>query len=603
MSAVLLPLPMGEGRGEGQRRVEEPSAKYLALLDRPLIRSFDLLAGSPGGLAKLRELILTLAVQGKLVPQDPRDEPACVLLQKIRAEKDRLIERGRIKRDKPPTAIAEEEKPFALPQGWEWVKCTDYFDELCTGPFGSVIHQEDYVRDGVPLINPSHMIDGQIVHDPRVTLKQEDAQRLSAYALSDGDVVLARRGEVGRFALVTQRENGWLCGTGSFFIRLHGSCDRKYLGLVFTDTRFRQELLGQSVGATMTNLNQRILLEALIAIPPLAEQSRIVARVEQLMGLCDALEAKGRLEAAQHAQLVSTLLGTLTESDTPEALAENWQRIATHFDLLLDRPEAVDALEQTILQLAVRGLLVPQDPIDEPASVLLKKIRAEKSRLVAAGKIKRDTPLPPIALEERPFGLAEGWEWVRVGEIVEMLNGYAFKSEWFKSSGIRLLRNLNVGHGTVDWTHPVFVDRAAVTEFEQFVLREGDIVLSLDRPIISTGLKFAVLTAADLPCFLLQRVARLAPEPEGMTAEYLLLWLQSDLFMGTIDPGRSNGVPHISTKQVGGLIAGLPPLTEQSRIVTRVNELRRLCSDLRQRLSASQTTQAHLADALVASAA
>ena len=115
-----------------------------------------------------------------------------------------------------------------------------------------------------------------------------------------------------------------------------------------------------------------------LVLPPLAEQSRIVTRVEELMRLCDALEAKGQLEATQHAQLVSTLLATLTESETPAQLTENWHRIATHFDLLLDRPEAVDALEKTILQLAVRGLLVPQDPQDEPAAKLLKKIRAEK---------------------------------------------------------------------------------------------------------------------------------------------------------------------------------------------------------------------------------
>ncbi len=141
------------------------------------------------------------------------------------------------------------------------------------------------------------------------------------------------------------------------------------------------------------------------------------------MRLCDALEAKGQLEAAQHAQLVTTLLGTLTESDTPAQLAENWQRLATHFDLLLDRPEAVDALEQTILQLAVRGLLVPQDPTDEPASELLKKIRLEKDRLILEGKIKRDKPLAAIAEEEQPFALPQGWEWVRFGEIVLISSG------------------------------------------------------------------------------------------------------------------------------------------------------------------------------------
>nr|WP_295785053.1 restriction endonuclease subunit S [Rhodoferax sp.] len=338
-------------------------------------------------------------------------------------------------------------------------------------------------------------------------------------------------------------------------------------------------------------------------LPPLAEQSRIVTRVEELMRLCDALEAKGQLEATQHAQLVSTLLATLTDSETPaqlpEDLTKNWHRIATHFDLLLDRPEAVDALEQTILQLAVRGLLVPQDPQDEPARELLKKIRAEKDKLIAEGKIKRDKPLPPIAEDEQPFALPMGWEWVHVSDTVDMLNGYAFKSEWFKQTGVRLLRNLNVSHGYVDWSQPAAIDANTAAEYQQFGLRAGDIVLSLDRPIISTGLKYAVIRESDLPCLLLQRVARLAPEAKLVSSDFLLLWLQSDLFVGTIDPGRSNGVPHISTKQVAALAFALPPLAEQSRIVTRVAQLRRLCADLRQRLSASQSTQAHLAEALV----
>jgi type I restriction enzyme S subunit len=180
-----------------------------------------------------------------------------------------------------------------------------------------------------------------------------------------------------------------------------------------------------------------------------------------------------------------------------------------------------------------------------------------------------------------------------------MLNGYAFKSEWFKPTGTKLLRNLNISHGHVDWSQPAFIDSSSANEYSHFALNVGDVVLSLDRPIISTGLKYAVITEADLPCLLLQRVARLAANQNAMTLDFLELWLQSDLFVGMIDPGRSNGVPHISTKQVGALFVGLPPLTEQSRIVTRVNELRSLCADLRQRLTAGQTTQKHLADALV----
>ena len=269
---------------------------------------FDTLLDRPSAVDALEQTILQLAVRGQLVPQDPTDEPAGALLQRIRPEKDRLIAAGKIKRNKPLAPIGEEEKPFELPPGWAWVRCGDYFLELCTGPFGSMIHQEGYVTGGVPLINPSHMISGRIAHDPRVAINQKDAERLSAYALSAGDMVLARRGEVGRYALVTDQEDGWLCGTGSFFVRLHRACDRDYLGLVFTDGRFRQHLQGESVGSTMTNLNQRILLDALIALPPLPEQARIVARVTQLRRLCADLRQRLTQSQTTQAALAEALV-------------------------------------------------------------------------------------------------------------------------------------------------------------------------------------------------------------------------------------------------------------------------------------------------------
>ncbi len=553
-----------------------------------LLSNMELLATAPGGVAKLRELILTLAVQGKLVPQDPADEPASVLLQKIRAEKDRLMAEGKIKRDKPLAEIGEEEKPFALPVGWEWVRCADYFVELCTGPFGSVIHQEDYVANGVPLINPSHMVNGRIVSDPRITLNQSDAARLSAYALSAGDIVLARRGEVGRYALVTEREHGWLCGTGSFFVRLLPECNRLYLGLVFTDSRFRRHLQGESIGTTMTNLNQRILLEALIAVPPLAEQSRIVIRVEALMRLCDALEAKGQLEAARHAQLVSTLLGALTASTTPEELADNWQRVAQHFDLLLDRPEAIDALEQTLLQLAVRGLLVPQDPTDEPASALLQKIRAEKDRLIATGQIKRDKPLPPITDEEKPFELPVGWEWVRLGALIELVSGqHLGPSEYvdgLTASLPYLTGPAEFGTLSPEPTRSTYERRAVAVCDDILITVKGSGVGKLnvvkhDEVAISRQL--------------------MAIRPVLLNAEFLMIFLQT---MAHYFQAKSIGIaiPGIGREDVTHAEFGLPPLAEQSRIVTRVTALRRLCTDLRQRLAERQSVQARLAEALMA---
>lgn len=562
-----------------------------------LLSNLNLLAKAPNGVARLRELILTLAVQGKLVPQDAKDEPASELLKKIRAEKDRLIAEGKIKRDKPLAEIAQDDKPFGLPQGWEWVKGRDLFSVVRGVTYQKTDAKDAQAENHLPILRANNIRGSvnldDLVYVPASLISEDQLLRSGDYVvcLASGSKNLVGKAAPFRETLA--------CSFGAFCGAIRPIQEIAYFAVYLASPMYRESVSEASAGIGINNLKGSSLLDLDIALPPLAEQSRIVTRVEELMRLCDALEAKGQLEATQHAQLVNTLLATLTGSETPAQLTENWRRIATHFDLLLDRPEAVDALEQTILQLAVRGLLVPQDPQDEPASALLKKIRAEKDKLIAEGKIKRDKPLPPIAEDEQPFALPMGWAWQHVSDVVEMLNGYAFKSEWFKQTGVRLLRNLNVSHGYVDWSQPAAIDAKAATEYQQFALQVGDIVLSLDRPIISTGLKYAVIRETDLPCLLLQRVARLAPDAKLVSADFLALWLQSDLFVGTIDPGRSNGVPHISTKQVGGLAFALPPLAEQSRIVTRVAQLRRLCADLRERLTASQSTQAHLAEALV----
>jgi type I restriction enzyme S subunit len=572
-----------------------------------LLQQFDLLATAPGGVAKLRELILTLAVQGKLVPQDPADEPASELLKRIRAEKDRLIAAGKIKRDKPLAELGEDEQPFELPVGWEWVRCGDYFLELCTGPFGSMIHQEDYVMGGVPLVNPSHMISGRIAHDPRVAISQKDAERLSAYALGAGDMVLARRGEVGRYALVTDQEHGWLCGTGSFFVRLHRACDREFLGLVFTDVRFRQHLQGESVGSTMTNLNQRILLDALIALPPLPEQVRIVARVEELMRVCDALEAQGQRQAAYHRQLVQTLLGTLTDADldpdsgTPTAphapdapssqkapTQDAWQRVAAHFDTLLDRPSAVDALEQTILQLAVRGQLVPQDPIDEPASELLKRIRTEKDRLIAEGRIKRDKPLTPIGEDEQPFELPKGWTWVRMGELIELISGQHLGPNEYVEG---LSGDIPYLTGPAEFG-PLSPTPTRSTKERRAVSVQGDILVTVK------GSGVGKLNTVSQPELAISRQL-MAIRSAFARVDFLYLVMQT---LAEKFQSQSVGIaiPGIGRDDVLLALLALPPLPEQTRIVVRVAHLRRLCADLRQRLTQSQTAQTALAEALVA---
>lgn len=596
----------------------EPSARYLDAVEAPLVREFELLAGAPGGVARLRELILTFAVQGRLVGQDARDEPAQELLAQILKRKEALIAAGRLKRDKPQAPIDEAELRFGIPHSWCWTRLgsvTTYGSPTKAGR----IEPETWVLD----LEDIEKSTGRLLHRAR---RSERPALSDKNAFEAGDVLYGKLRPYLNKVLVADEPG--VCTTELVPFRCYGDWDPRYFKIALSSPIFLDYANARSYGMKMPRLGTEDARRAILPLPPLKEQTRIVARVDELMRLCDALESKGRLEAEQHARLLDTLLGTLTDSSAPERpvspppagtrtaprggqvalgscpagdlLAANWQRVAEHFDLLLDRPEAVDALEQTILQLAVRGLLVPQDPNDEPACRSLGRSASRHQPNAAAGRRVRQEE---VTADETTFVLPGGWTWTRLGALVEMQNGYAFKSDWFRQSGTRLLRNVNIGHGRADWSQTAYIDSDRAKEFEPFRLEAGDVVLTLDRPIISTGLKFAILHQEDLPCLLLQRVARLTPHSVAMSRDFLVLWLESDLFMSAIDPGRSNGVPHISTKQVGSLTVGLPPLPEQARIVARVTELRRLCADLRQRLAASRTTQAHLADALVEQAA
>ncbi len=555
-----------------------------------LLSNMELLATAPGGVAKLRELILTLAVQGKLVPQDPADEPAGVLLQKIRAEKDRLIAEGKIKRDKPLAGIAEEEKPFELPVGWEWTS-------LAT--IGVINPRNDAPDDTLASFVQMSSIPVEFsaahVSEPRPwkDIKSGFTQ------FAEGDVGVAKITpcfENGKSTVFQNLCNGIGAGTTELHIvRPLGGIERRYVLLFLKTPAFLKEGEAVMTGSAGQKRLPRSYFECKpFPLPPLAEQSRIVTRVEALMRLCDALEAKGRLEAAQHAQLVSTLLGTLTASATPEELADNWQRVAQHFDLLLDRPEAIDALEQTLLQLAVRGLLVPQDPTDEPASALLQKIRAEKDRLIATGQIKRDKPLPPITDEEKPFELPVGWEWVRLQQAYDVRDG-THDTPKYQSTGFPLVTSKNLYGGVLDLSDVKLISPA---DHEQISARSrvnrDDILFamigSIGNPVIvDTDTEFSVKNVA---LFKYYAAALSCPK-------YLLLVLQAEA-AGMKERAAGGVQSFISLGQLRSSVVALPPLSEQSRIVSRVTALRRLCTDLRQRLAERQSVQARLAEALMA---
>jgi len=266
------------------------------------------LTTTPAQIKQLRQTILNLAVRGKLVEQDPEDEPAEELLAGVAEEKVRKSSNRSRKADAIMSDDSADLKLFSLHKGWQWTTLEEYSLDVSTGPFGSMLHQADYIVNGVPVVNPSHMIGGRICPDLKVTISPGKADRLESYKLTAGDIVMARRGEVGRAALVTEKEEGWLCGTGSFIVRFIPESLRAYVLLFLSADLARSYLLGSAIGATMTNLNHGILKKMPIPLPPLAEQHRIVAKVDELMDLCDQLEQQLSQADQQRRRLLEAVL-------------------------------------------------------------------------------------------------------------------------------------------------------------------------------------------------------------------------------------------------------------------------------------------------------
>lgn len=568
------------------------------------------------GVKKLRELILDLAVRGLLVPQDAEDEPASVLLERIAAEKVELVATKSIKKQKLLPEISEGEKPFSLPINWGWAR----LDGICFNiTSGSTPPKSNFIENaGVPYLKVYNIREQKIdfAYKPQFIDNECHENKLKRSILLPGDVVMNIVGPpLGKTAIVSNEYPQWNCNQAITFFRPITPELNQYIYTYIKAGTFLKaiELIGT---AGQDNISVTKSRSIVLPTPPLEEQHRIVAKVDELMALCDQLEQQSEASLAAHQTLVETLLNVLTQSasSAPTSRTDNqnnsdttapqtpfeqaWHRIAAHFDTLFTTEHSIEQLKQTILQLAVMGKLVPQDPSDEPASELLKRIAAEKAELVKAKKIKKQKALPEIGEDEKPFELPDGWEWSRIGDIYDFLNGFAFKSEWFSESGVRLLRNINIGHGATRWENSASIPIDMAEEFERFQLAVGDIVITLDRPLINTGLKYAIISEEDLPSLLLQRVAKFHSIGDFISTEYLARWLESRTFMESIDPGRSNGVPHISTKQLEVGLFPVCDLSEQHRIVAKVDKLMALCDQLKARLAAAQNTQLQLADAV-----
>jgi type I restriction enzyme S subunit len=515
------------------------------------------------GVKKLRELILELAVRGKLVPQDPNDEPASKLLKKIEAEKARLVKEGKIKKQKPLSSITEEDKPFELPSGWEFTK----FGNLYSLEYGNNLPQPKRSGTGEYSVFGSNGVVGS--H--------------KEYCISEPCIVVGRKGSAGALNLCADI-GCWVTDVAYSVVPPNS------LSIQFVYKQFHTlglDILGKGI---KPGLNRNDAYVLAVAIPPIKEQHRIVAKVDELMALCDQLEAQTEASIDAHRTLVEVLLATLSNAKDADELNDNWQTISQHFDVLFTTQASIDQLKQTILQLAVMGKLVKQDPNDEPASKLLERIATEKQQLIKDGKIKKQKPLPPITDEEKPLELPEEWGCIRLGEVINLVSGQHLKPDEYSESSL-------VG-GVPYITGPAEFGDINPT-YSKYTIEKRALAQPNDILVTCKGAGLGKLNVADEIVAISRQL--MAVQPVKVNASFLKLIINS-LYSYFQSMGVGIAIPGISREHVTDIVIKLPPTLEQNRIVAKVDELMALCESLKANLDEAQTTQLHLKDAVIENA-
>ncbi|WP_367683126.1 restriction endonuclease subunit S [Xanthomonas oryzae] len=548
-----------------------------------LTGNLPLLVGAPNGIKKLRELILELAVRGKLVPQDPNDEPASELLQRIAGEKARLVAEGKIKKQKAQSERDDEEKAFDLPAGWALARLSDVVNVLN----GRAYKKEELLDNGTPVLRVGNLFTSKNWYYSDLNLEEDKY-------CNPGDLLFAWSASFGPFIWQGERSiyhyHIWKL---DFYAKEQLSKHYLY-NLLLEQT---QEIKAAGHGVSMVHMTKEKMEKLVVPVPPLPEQHRIVAKVDELMALCDRLDARQADADGAHAQLVQALLDSLTQARDAEDFARSWQRLAEHFHTLFTTESSIDSLKQTLLQLAVMGKLVPQDSNEEPAHEAIARFSAEKKRLSKNRKIKEQ--LEPLDGADKPFGLPPGWMWQWMPDVSFFQEGPGIMAKDFRSSGVPLIRISGMHGSFVSLDGCNFLEEdMAEGKWSHFRLELGDIVLSASASLGKVA-KIGSDTVGSIAYTGLVRFKVF----EFLFDDYLVLFLRSSEFARQIDNSKKGAaISHFGPTHLRKMIIPVPPFKEQQRIVAKVDQLMALCDQLKSRLSEARQVNEHLTNALIGQA-
>ncbi len=555
-----------------------------------LLEHFHRLGDAPDAVPRLRRFILDLAVRGKLVEQNVQEGEALALLPKLHSGKARLLQQGAIRKPRELEPGQDQEPPFNIPATWHWCRL-DEVGAIVGGGTPTSTNADFYTDGGkgIGWLTPADLGRNKaayVSHGAK-DLTESGLAASSASLLPAGSVVFSSRAPIGYTAIASR---ALTTNQGFKSVVPYITECNSYIAIYFK--AFTPEIEDKASGTTFKEVSAKQVAGLLFPLPPLPEQHRIVAKVNELMELCDRLEAAQQEREQRRTRLTAASWQALTSESDPNAAPFALEQLPA----LTTRPQQIAALRQTILDLAVRGRLVNQDATDEPAEVLLKRIAKEKERLVRSGELRNREAIPEVDLEEVSYQLPSGWAWGRVGQL------------GLTQTGTTPSKN----HGDHFGDHIPFVKPADLLPNEVVYDNEG---LSSDglaesgrvapagsilMVCIGTIGKCQVIRQ---PCSFNQQINSLTPYC-GLDPDFLLTAFRASDFHASAWAASSKSTLSLLNKGRWELLyLPLPPLAEQRRIVAKVDELMRLCDTLEATLVQGEITKGKLLEAVLHSEA
>lgn len=472
---------------------------------------------------QLKASILQYAIQGKLVEQRPEEGTAEDLYKQIQEEKQKLIKEGKIKKEKPLAEITEDETPFDIPESWRWVRFAE-FGSYKKGPFGSALTKSMFVpkgKDTIKVYEQKNAIQKDATLGEYYITKEYYEKSMTGFEVHSGDVIVSCAGTIGETFIMPDNIEKGIINQALMRMQLMPSVYKPYF-LLFFDVVLKKNAIKSSKGSAIKNIPPFGELKAyLVPLPPLEEQHRIVAKIEELLPFVDRYAAS----------------------------YEKLEQFNAKF------PED---MKKSILQYAIQGKLVEQRPEEGTAEELYQQIKC-------GNKVK------PINDDDIPFDIPESWKWVRMGEIGESNIGLTYKPTDKSPDGVIVLRSSNIQNGRMDYADIVKVQCDIP---ERSMISKGDLLICARNGSRSLVGKTALVDTDGMAfgAFMAKFCSSINP--------YIYYFLQSPVFRGQLDGVKTETINQITQDMLKNQIMPLPPLEEQHRIVAKIEELLPYCDRL-----------------------